>query len=199
LSDPAEFVVTNLTTGNSLSAGDYSITNLTANGLSLNFAPAVAVDGDWRVTLPVGAFDNAASHPSVTPYGFDFFILQGDYNRNRTVDAADFTIWRDTLGSDSDLRANGDHTGTSAGVIDQADYLAWRSNFGNSLDGPFGGGNTRLENPIALDRQRLRVGGQEHGRQLDQTSLVRPLDVEKSEEVRKSTRGAFDRVFAEWS
>lgn len=54
----------------------------------------------------------------------------GDYNQNGVVDAADYTMWRDTLGSTTDLRANGDDTGASAGVIDGADYLAWKSHFG---------------------------------------------------------------------
>jgi hypothetical protein len=56
----------------------------------------------------------------------------GDYNDNGVVDAADYTIWRDTLGSTSDLRANGDNMGASAGLIDQADYDIWKMNFGES-------------------------------------------------------------------
>lgn len=56
--------------------------------------------------------------------------VAGDYNGNGIVDAADYTIWRDTLGSTTDLRANGDDTGTSAGKIDQADYAFWKSKFG---------------------------------------------------------------------
>ena len=31
-------------------------------------------------------------------------IFGGDYNKNSIVDAADFTVWRDTLGSTTDLR-----------------------------------------------------------------------------------------------
>jgi hypothetical protein len=50
----------------------------------------------------------------------------GDYNNNGTVDAADFTIWQDTLGSLLDLRADGDGNG----VIGQADYLVWETGFG---------------------------------------------------------------------
>jgi hypothetical protein len=57
--------------------------------------------------------------------------VEGDYNGDGIVDAADYTIWRDTLGSTTDLRANGDNTGASAGVIDQADYAFWKANFGN--------------------------------------------------------------------
>jgi hypothetical protein len=57
-------------------------------------------------------------------------ILAGDYNKNGVVDAADYTVWRDTLGSMTDLRANGDNTGASAGVINSADYALWTANFG---------------------------------------------------------------------
>ena len=56
--------------------------------------------------------------------------LPGDFNHDGVVDAADYTVWRDTLGSTTDLRANGDNTGTSAGKIDQADYDIWKANFG---------------------------------------------------------------------
>jgi hypothetical protein len=56
----------------------------------------------------------------------------GDYNGNGIVDAADYTIWRDTLGSTTDLRANGDNAGASAGKIDQADYTLWKSKFGTT-------------------------------------------------------------------
>jgi hypothetical protein len=57
--------------------------------------------------------------------------ILGDYNHNGFVDAADYTVWRDTLGSTTDLRANGDKTGASAAVIDLADYNFWKSHFGN--------------------------------------------------------------------
>ena len=63
--------------------------------------------------------------------------VPGDYNGNGVVDAADYTVWRDTLGSTEDLRANGDDTGASMGVIDQADYVFWKSQFGV----PVGGGS----------------------------------------------------------
>jgi hypothetical protein len=56
--------------------------------------------------------------------------LIGDYNGDGKVDAADYIVWRETFGSTTDLRANGDNSGASQGVIDQADYLAWMQNFG---------------------------------------------------------------------
>lgn len=55
----------------------------------------------------------------------------GDYNKNSIVDAADYAVWRDTLGSTTDLRADGIPNGT----IDQADYDFWRARFGTSVKG----------------------------------------------------------------
>ena len=46
----------------------------------------------------------------------------GDYNGNGVVDGPDYIIWRDTLGSTTDFRANGTNEGASLDTIDQADY-----------------------------------------------------------------------------
>lgn len=50
----------------------------------------------------------------------------GDYNGDGTVDASDYTVWRDTLGSSSALAADGD----GSGMVDQNDYIVWKDNFG---------------------------------------------------------------------
>jgi hypothetical protein len=55
----------------------------------------------------------------------------GDYNDDGFVDAADYVVWRNTLGSTAVLLANGNDSGTSMSVIDHADYIVWRSNFGS--------------------------------------------------------------------
>jgi pectate lyase len=65
-------------------------------------------------------------------------ILLGDYNGNGVVDAADYTVWRDHLGTDFNLNGNGDEAGGSAGIVDQADYLAWKNNFGATTPGGSG-------------------------------------------------------------
>jgi hypothetical protein len=59
-----------------------------------------------------------------------FYIsLPGDYNNDGFVDAADYTVWRDTLGQmAASLAADGDNSN----LIDEADYVAWRQNFGHS-------------------------------------------------------------------
>jgi hypothetical protein len=51
--------------------------------------------------------------------------LAGDYNGNGIVDAADYTVWRDALGTTSDLLADGNGNG----LIDSGDYNVWKANF----------------------------------------------------------------------
>lgn len=56
----------------------------------------------------------------------------GDYNHNGTVDAADYIVWRKTLGTSVAppfVGADGDGNGT----IKQGDLNVWRSNFGQPL------------------------------------------------------------------
>lgn len=74
-------------------------------------------------------------------------VAPGDFNGDGTVDAADYTVWRDTLGSTSDLRAdgNGDQ------IIDAGDFDVWRSSFGGHYS--FGTGTaigTMVPEPAAV-------------------------------------------------
>lgn len=64
----------------------------------------------------------------------DNLVLEGDYNNDGAVDLADYTVWRDTLASTTDLRANGDNSPASEGVVDHADYVVWQTNFGHRVD-----------------------------------------------------------------
>ncbi|MEX2168636.1 MAG: autotransporter-associated beta strand repeat-containing protein [Pirellulales bacterium] len=52
--------------------------------------------------------------------------LIGDYNQNGAVDAADYTMWRNTRGSTTNLVADGNGNNQ----IDVGDYTVWRQNFG---------------------------------------------------------------------
>jgi hypothetical protein len=60
--------------------------------------------------------------------------LVGDFNGDWVVDAADYTVWRASLGMTGfGLPADAPGPGGFAdGVIDQFDYLCWRANFGHS-------------------------------------------------------------------
>jgi hypothetical protein len=57
-------------------------------------------------------------------------LVEGDYNGNGIVDAADYTVWRDNLGlTGGATAAEGD--GTGDGNVMQDDYDFWKSRFGN--------------------------------------------------------------------
>lgn len=58
-------------------------------------------------------------------------VLEGDYNRDGAVNAADYIVWRSQLGTEgANLIADGNRNGT----IEQGDYDVWRSQFGETRD-----------------------------------------------------------------
>jgi hypothetical protein len=58
----------------------------------------------------------------------------GDYNHNGVVDAADYVLWRDTLGQSVTPAGTG-ADGNQNGTIDAGDYGYWRARFGNATGG----------------------------------------------------------------
>ena len=89
-----------------------------------------------------------------------FAILPGDYNGDGIVDAADYTTWRDTLGSTTALAADGDGNH----LIDQSDFDIWKANYGKVA----GTGATVISVPEPPSVQLLILGlvvgfGRQHG------------------------------------
>jgi probable HAF family extracellular repeat protein len=62
--------------------------------------------------------------------------VAGDYNRNGVVDAADYTVWRDTLGRSVARYTGAD--GNGDGYVDNWDYGAWKDNFGATANSGLG-------------------------------------------------------------
>ncbi|MEX2316869.1 MAG: choice-of-anchor Q domain-containing protein [Pirellulales bacterium] len=104
-----------------------------------NFAQPIVFDqrGDGYARLVDGG--GASSRPIVdigayesqgVPTGFP----DGDYNHDGVANAADYTVWRNSLGlMGGGLPANGDSMGASQNKVDRADYVFWKNNYGNTL------------------------------------------------------------------
>lgn len=71
--------------------------------------------------------------------------LGGDYNNDGTVNAADYTLWRNHLNENFQLQNEG---GITPGIVNQADYDFWKSQFGMHL-GSGGGSVQSVPEPAA--------------------------------------------------
>lgn len=58
--------------------------------------------------------------------------LIGDYNADGFVDAADYSVWRDAVGTSGVAYAGAD--GNGDGVVDEGDHAVWADHYGASLE-----------------------------------------------------------------
>jgi WD40 repeat protein len=83
-----------------------------------SFSRYVAIDGNVAIVgAPRG--DKGALVDTGAAYVYDISRMPGDFNADGTVDAADYAVWRNGLGT----------------TYTQADYNIWRANFGRSAAG----------------------------------------------------------------
>lgn len=80
----------------------------------------VIVTGDTVVMARAQATNGSWSGLVVASYSVE--SLPGDYDQNGVVEQADYTVWRETYGSTTDLRADGN----GDLIVDAADYSVWR-------------------------------------------------------------------------
>jgi hypothetical protein len=69
-------------------------------------------------------------------------ILPGDYNDDDAINAADYVVWRKTLGQNVPAGTGADGDGN--GIIQQADLAVWRAEFGGPASG---GGSSAAPEP----------------------------------------------------
>jgi hypothetical protein len=136
------------------SSGDAGFYNLTL-GFNGDWGPAAAtfhvdnfrlrqVTAPPLLTLEVNRATGAATLRNVpgpsagsAPVVFDYYEITSegtaspaDYNDNGTVDAADYVIWRNTLGQAVPEGTAGD--GNGDGMVTTADFDLWRAGFGST-------------------------------------------------------------------
>jgi hypothetical protein len=108
----------------------------------------------WQVSYNNGGFGlDAGNLVSIDNVRIEFLGqivgLAGDYNGNDVVDAADYTVWRDSLGGAILM-----NEAMSFGVVDQEDYDYWSMHFGETAPGS--GGASAVPEPVSA---WLTLGG----------------------------------------
>jgi T5SS/PEP-CTERM-associated repeat protein len=108
----------------------------------LDFSPNVGEQ--FTIIEADSIVDSGVSLSAIAAQKFDLIIdsttvsvvfrqlVGGDYNGDGIIDAADYTVWRDTLGQQGpglDADGNGDE------IVDVEDYNLWKSRFGASVSG----------------------------------------------------------------
>ena len=136
--------VTDFATGDVTLSGTAGATTATVTGSGTTYNVAVSgmtANGTVIASLLAGVAHDAANNPSLASTSTDNTVTfsslpLGDYNQDGTVDAADYTVWRDSLGANVAAFAGADGSGN--GVVDQADYEVWKANFGAVATGAGG-------------------------------------------------------------
>lgn len=120
-----------------LDAATFTTTSTTStsqrNFIAVDLDDFGVADGATITSLTIenpvdGGFDTMAVFglPEFTPT-----ILPGDYNGDGSVDAADFTFYRNNLGKSENLLAFGSRDPNNTGEINTADLAFWASQYGN--------------------------------------------------------------------
>jgi hypothetical protein len=100
-------------------------------GNTFTILTAGALDGIQgtfaQTMLPAGYIWDVIYNPQSVVLSVIGIGLAGDYNGDGTVNAADYTVWRNNLHT-SNPAADGD----GSGMVDWADYVLWKNNYGMS-------------------------------------------------------------------
>ena len=132
-----DFEVRNLTTGDTF-APTLEFSDLT-NVARLTFpdlAGGVLPDGNYRATLEAGSFTDLFGNPFGDAASLDFFVLAGDFNRDRSVNLSDFTILANNFGRGGRTFSRGD--ANYDGQVNLSDFTVLANRFGATLPPPAG-------------------------------------------------------------
>jgi hypothetical protein len=123
-------------------ANDYTVsggTNFSSASAAFNDAGQIAWQAQFTTLSGGGTAVFLTTLPSIEPPSLD-----GDYNDDGTVDAADYVVWRKNEGTMTTL-PNDPH----GGMIGDDQYNTWVANFGETA-GSGGGALTAVPEPFSL-------------------------------------------------
>lgn len=83
----------------------------------------LGLDGRLEVEITARDDDGGSTRQQLV-----FTEFKGDYNSDGLVDAADYTVWRDSVGITGPGTVS---DGNRDNLVDRADYEVWEQNFGN--------------------------------------------------------------------
>jgi N-acetylneuraminic acid mutarotase len=128
-----------------LDAGDLSVQRLPSDpafsptGVTYDPASRTAtftlstplMDGDYRATLAAGSVTDSSGNALASDHPFEFFVLAGDANRDRSVNLSDFNILVANFGQSNRTFSQGDFNYDT--VVTLADFNTLASRFGVAL------------------------------------------------------------------
>jgi hypothetical protein len=128
----------NLTTGVTIDAGDVSVAyDPDTKKASLTFptlANGTLPDGDYRLTIPAGAVTDVAGNGTAGDFVFDFFVLAGDANHDRSVDFNDLVALAQNYNTAGKTFAQGDFN--YDGSVDFNDLVILAQRYNTTLAAP---------------------------------------------------------------
>lgn len=132
----ADLVLTNLTTGAVIPGAQVThsfdpTTNLASFGF-LTSANGVLPNGNYRASFAAGSVAEP-SGVALAEESFEFFVLAGDVDRNRTVDFSDLLIVAQYFGTTGHGFSQGNFNYDPAGTVDFDDLLILAQNYNTSV------------------------------------------------------------------
>lgn len=139
--------------GTTFQLADITITNLTTNtvipnpnlAFSYNDQTARAVitpsqlpngiftDGNYRLTINAGSVTDLSGNGLASNYNFDFFVLAGDFNRDRTVNFNDLLVIAQNYNRIGRSFSQGNIDYSPEGLVAFNDLLGVAQNYGDSV------------------------------------------------------------------
>jgi hypothetical protein len=129
--DKADLIVHNLNTNT-----DYVPSGVSwdASSFTATWTLGGLPDGNYHATLPAGSVTDASNNGLAQPFTTDFWFMNGDANRDKSVDFSDLVILAQSYNTTGKTFAQGDFTGD--GAVDFNDLVVLAQRYNTALAAP---------------------------------------------------------------